>query len=366
MSKKEWLPPLEFSIDEAFDRDQKTTQKSTTPTPIPIKPGVIAEASQPEFAQLFSLDKTPQKTTDRPNDSILWSPTQSKRKNLKWFVCSLLIFIAAIIVLDTYQFLQEQFTQSFIIGTLFATLFLVLVVTASSLLYREVQEYKKVKNVASLQQACLAAQSSSDFFSGQKLVGKISKVTITTAIDKTNLERFQSSYVDSHSSQEMLDLYSRIVLQTKDKKAFDIVTNHAVNASILTAISPFVLLDSAIMLWRNGRMINEIAQSYGGRPGFFGTMVLVRHAVSHIAIAGASEFVTDGAVEALGGQLASAISVRAGQGIINGLLTAKLGLLVMGLSRPIPFTSDNKPRLKDIRDHILKGNEPFFKRKKYT
>ncbi len=364
MNNKEWLPPLEFSLDDVLDSQPIITQKATKPTPVLIKPGVIAEASQPEFSQLLSAEKKPEKTTDHAIDSILWSPTQSKRKNLKWFISSLLIFIAAIVVLDTYRFLQDQFTQSFIIGAGFVILFAILVVTASSLLYREFHEYKKVKNVASLQQACLAAQTSSDFFSGQKLVGKISKLSITTATDKANLERFQSSYVDSHSSQEMLDLYSRMVLQTKDKQAFAIVTKHSVNASILTAISPFVLLDTVIMLWRNGRMINEIAQSYGGRPGFFGSLVFARQAVSYIAIAGASEFASDGAIEALGGQLASAVSVRAGQGIINGLLTAKLGLLVMGLSRPIPFTSDNKPRLKDIRDHIMQRNEPFFKRKK--
>jgi putative membrane protein len=52
------------------------------------------------------------------------------------------------------------------------------------------------------------------------------------------------------------------------------------------------------------------------------------------------------------------LSARAGQGAINGLLAARIGLSVMQICRPLPFAEDELPSLKRLRSEIFKELDP--------
>ena len=51
----------------------------------------------------------------------------------------------------------------------------------------------------------------------------------------------------------------------------------------------------------------------------------------------------------------SKISRRFGEGVVNGALTARVGLAAMDLCRPLPFRMGRKPGVSAITAVALKG-----------
>ena len=55
--------------------------------------------------------------------------------------------------------------------------------------------------------------------------------------------------------------------------------------------------------------------------------------------------------QVIGHGLAARLSARLGEGMVNGLLTARLGLLTIDLVRPLPFHELPRPALNDLAGH---------------
>jgi putative membrane protein len=84
---------------------------------------------------------------------------------------------------------------------------------------------------------------------------------------------------------------------------------------------------------------------------------LFRRVLSHLAITGGVA-VTDSVVQQVVGHgLAARLSVRLGEGMVNGLLTARLGLLAIDVTRPLPFYGLPRPALNDLAGSLLRSAE---------
>ena len=59
----------------------------------------------------------------------------------------------------------------------------------------------------------------------------------------------------------------------------------------------------------------------------------------------------------LGHGVAAKLSQRLGEGVLNGLLTARLGLAAIDVARPLPFTALPRPALTDLAKDLLKKRE---------
>ena len=60
----------------------------------------------------------------------------------------------------------------------------------------------------------------------------------------------------------------------------------------------------------------------------------------------------------LGHGIAAKLSQRLGEGMLNGLLTARLGLAAIDVTRPLPFNALPRPALTDLaKDLIRKRDE---------
>ena len=66
---------------------------------------------------------------------------------------------------------------------------------------------------------------------------------------------------------------------------------------------------------------------------------------------------TQCASQVLGHGLASRISAKLGEGVLNGLLTARLGLAAIDVTRPLPFTALPRPVLADLARDLLRKRE---------
>jgi len=169
----------------------------------------------------------------------------------------------------------------------------------------------------------------------------------STAIQAA-VQQWQGAVTDEHSDEEQLQLFERFVLAELDKQAQQLIYRAATDTSLAVAISPFALADMLLVLWRSSRMVREVAQLYGAGIGQLRSLVLLKRFLTALLWAGGSELALDMASDVIGSELTAKLSARAGQGIIAGLLVARLGNLAQQQLRPLPASSVSKVNISKL------------------
>ena len=99
-------------------------------------------------------------------------------------------------------------------------------------------------------------------------------------------------------------------------------------------------------------MLRALAGLYGGRPGSLETLKLARMVVSHLAVTGGLALSDTLVQSLLGHGLAGRLSAKLGEGTVNGIMTARIGLAAINLCRPLPFSHLQAPGLRDFLGEI--------------
>jgi putative membrane protein len=152
---------------------------------------------------------------------------------------------------------------------------------------------------------------------------------------------------------DMLKLAERELMAPLDAEARRLISQAAQRVSIVTAISPRAVVDMLFVLAASLRLIRQLARLYGGRPGALGLIKLTRQAIAHLAITGGMAASDSLIQQVLGHGIAAKLSTRLGEGLLNGLLTARLGLATIDVTRPLPFAALPRPALSDLVGNLV-------------
>jgi putative membrane protein len=118
-------------------------------------------------------------------------------------------------------------------------------------------------------------------------------------------------------------------------------------------VSPRAIIDVAFVIYAAVRLLRSLARIYAGRPGFFGFLRLARAALGHLAVTGGVAVGDDLIHQVLGLGLAARISAKLGEGVLNGLMTARFGLAALAVCRPLPFIKEEPPKIGDVAGELL-------------
>ncbi|MBX9457413.1 MAG: TIGR01620 family protein [Rhizobium sp.] len=178
----------------------------------------------------------------------------------------------------------------------------------------------------------------------EKLVA-LSERLPETAAGRAALARTTGEIIDAEG---LLALAEIELLGPTDRKVRQLILNASKRVSVVTAVSPRALVDLGYVLFEASRLVRAIAEAYGTHPGRLGMLRLFRDVVAHLAVTG-SIAVGDSLVQqVLGHGLASKLSARLGEGVVNGLMTARIGIAAMDLLRPLPFKAMKRPGIGDF------------------
>jgi len=284
-----------------------------------------------------------------------------------WLWPLMLILLLTIVGFELVDFFISGFNNSPILTSIYAILLsCLLLVTTSAVIneYATIRQFKRLQKVKK-QANCFLVDESKQTDSVEQVEQLCQKISNNLPCDLISEQEqaWQDALSSSHSSQELVQLYSRLVLKKVDDKALQEVAKFSNESVILVALSPVAIVDMLIMVWRNIRMVNKIAGLYGIKLGYWSRIKLIKQVFINMVYAGASELIADFGTDILGAELLGKLSGRLAQGIGAGMLTARLGIKTMQLCRPLPFdrlsagassTSYNSaPKLAQVRREML-------------
>jgi putative membrane protein len=160
-----------------------------------------------------------------------------------------------------------------------------------------------------------------------------------------------------HTGRDALDLFSRFVLAPADQLAQAAIRRAAAQAFAINAISPTVLLDTLLFAARAMRLIREIAEIYGQRPGLAGTVHLLRRLASGAGLVGAVDIVGGVIAQQLGGAVLERLSASAAESAYAAQKMARLGLIATASCRPVEFRAGEAPSLSGLVSGLFRQNQ---------
>lgn len=222
------------------------------------------------------------------------------------------------------------------------------------IILRELASLIGLASIEKIRKQGREALLNNDARAARTLVGALTKLMETkpeTAAGRRMLAGLDGEIVDG---VDLVRLAETEMLSPLDARAQKLVLDAAKRVSVVTAVSPRALVDVGYVFFEAGRLIRRIAELYGGRPGWLGMVRLTRSVLAHLAVT-SSIAVGDGIIQqVIGHGLAARLSARLGEGVVNGMMTARIGIAAMEAARPLPFTAVKRPGMGDFLSALTK------------
>jgi putative membrane protein len=272
-----------------------------------------------------------------------------------WVSSAGLLLLA--IGLGIANLIEDLLSRATWLGGVGAALAAVAVVALLAILTREALGLARLAAIDRMRGRAAAILASDDRAAGRALGRDLIALTRRMprlARARARLEGHLSDIIDG---RDLVRLSERELMAPLDQEARRLVGAAAKRVSVVTAVSPRAAVDMLFVMVTALGLVRRLALLYGGRPGTLGLFKLLRYTVSHIAVTGGMAASDSLIQQVIGHGVVAKLSARLGEGVLNGLLTARLGLAAIEATRPLPFTALRQPALNDIAGSLLRGSE---------
>ena len=259
--------------------------------------------------------------------------------------------------LGVAQLIEDLFARSTGLGVLGAALTFAATLSFLVVAAREAAGLMRLGAIEDLHRRAASVIASDDARESRAVLRDLLKIAHQNPHLARARARLSNHAGDIIDGADMIRLAERELMNPLDQEARLLISAAAQRVSLVTAISPRALFDVAFVFAASLRLIRQLARLYGGRPGALGMIKLMRHVLAHLAITGGMAASDSVIQQILGHGLAAKLSQRLGEGFLNGLLTARLGLAAIDLTRPLPFTALPRPALTDLAKDLLRKRD---------
>jgi putative membrane protein len=261
------------------------------------------------------------------------------------------------------KLIEDLFARSEALGSLALALAALAALALAVVVGREIVGLLRLNAVERIRERAEAAIAADDRELARAVVSEllaVERVEPRLARARAAMQAHLGEIIDG---ADLVRLAERELMAPLDEDARRLVTAAAKRVSVVTAVSPRAAVDMIFVLITLVGLIRRLADLYGARPGALGLVRLVRLTITHLAVTGGVA-ATDSLIQQMVGHgVAARLSARLGEGVLNGLLTARLGLAAIEVARPLPFAALPKPAIGDLAGDLLRrraapANEP--------
>jgi putative membrane protein len=272
-----------------------------------------------------------------------------------WVSAGGLVLLA--IILGVVNLIDELLSRAAWLGGLGAALAALAAIALSVIIAREVAGLARLAAIDKLRARARAILASDDRAAGRALGRDLVALTRRVPQLARARVRLESHLGDIIDGADLVRLAERELMAPLDAEARRLVGAAAKRVSVVTAVSPRAAVDMLFVLVTALGLVRKLALLYGGRPGTLALFKLMRQAVTHLALTGGMAASDSLIQQVIGHGLAAKLSARLGEGVLNGLLTARLGLAAINAVRPLPFAALRQPSLNELAGSLLRSSE---------
>jgi len=278
-------------------------------------------------------------------------PPKASRRGLAWgslFWSAAGGLVALGMGLAVTSLIEDAFARSQGLGYVALALAVLAGIALVAIVGREIAGLMRLNAVERVRARAEAALAADDREVARAVVRELLAVERTVprlARARSDMQAHLTAIIDG---ADLVHLAERELMAPLDDAARRLVAAAAKRVSVVTAVSPRAAVDMAFVLITVIGLVRRLADLYGARPGTLALIRLMRLAIAHLAVTGGMA-ASDGLIQqVLGHGVAAKLSARLGEGVLNGLLTARLGLAAIEVARPLPFAALPKPAVGDL------------------
>lgn len=263
--------------------------------------------------------------------------------------------LTAVISTAAWDFALAWIERAPVLGWTFAGLVAALLLVLLAIAVRELAALRRLTRIDGLRHEAATALETQDLIRARAVTDRLVQLYASRADMQWGRDRLAELREDQMDAASLLALTEAELIAPLDQAAEREVEAAARQVATVTALVPLALADVAAALAANLRMIRRIAEIYGGRGGVLGAWRLTRAVMTHLVATGAVAVGDDMLEPIVGGSILGKLSRRFGEGLVNGALTARVGVAAMEVCRPIAFDAENRPRARRLVKQALGG-----------
>ena len=254
--------------------------------------------------------------------------------------------------------IEELFARSQYLGWLGVGLAGLAGLAALAIIIREIWGLMRLNRIEHVQADAAHALNHDDDEAAKRVLAALKSVYRGRHDAAWGLKSLAEHEQDVMDAKDRIRLADRDLVSAFDGEAHRIIARRSRRVTMLTAVTPAAALDILFVAAQNLRMLREIATLYGGRPSTLSTLRLARMVIGHLAVTGGLALSDSVIQHVVGKGLIGRLSARFGEGAVNGILTARIGLAALDVCRPLPQDAEAKETLTSlVRELVNFGNE---------
>ncbi|QBY00847.1 TIGR01620 family protein [Rhodophyticola sp. CCM32] len=281
--------------------------------------------------------------------------TRRSSRLARFFWAAVLALFGFVISVTAWSFVTGLLAANPILGWAATGLVGLVLLALLLIALKEAAAFSRLGRLDHLRGEAEAALGTGDLTAARDVATRLSALYRGRAELRLGRETLDRRMGDVFDAESLFALVEAELLVPLDLAAQREVEAAARQVATVTALVPIALADVVTALTVNLRMIRRIAEIYGGRSGTLGAWRLTRAVLAHLVATGAVAVGDDMIGSVAGGSVLSKISRRFGEGVINGALTARVGVAAMEVCRPLPFGDNRRPGVTTLVRRALTG-----------
>ena len=276
-------------------------------------------------------------------------------RGARWFWAALTSLVTLVVSVAAYDYVTGLIARNEALGTLALALTAILALVVLFQLARELWAFRRLGRIDAFHRDAAAALTAADRTLALDLSRRLERFYAGRPEMRWGAETLAERRDDLMDADAIVALTERTLFAPLDAEARREVEVATRTVAGVTALVPLALADVLAALSMNLRMIRRIAEIYGAHAGFFGSWRLLRSVATHLLATGAVAVGDDLIHSVAGGSALARVSRRFGEGVVNGALTARVGIAAMEVCRPLPFAALPRPKVTNLIGRSLAG-----------